>query len=267
MTAQKNSVDKVKTDPFGFGFWLGWILWFAGSLIVAAIVWTALLVLFFGRLEGNELYATWAVSVFGSWFVIVIPFMRKKERIWKRLNVDEERATSVWLRAMGLFIGLLISSAFLWSFLMRDKIFLDPGFHPEWLKAVISTWGILLIPFLIFMYQKADDIYKTAEVRQLEKPYLFQKIYIPKEKRVLPKTFQKKLKSEKPTFQDGYVTTLLLNNGQEISHVFIRKGEEILGLYDQSDFNVNLSEIQDIRVLKPEELPAYEEEKWLRIDA
>ena len=151
MTGQKNSVDKVKTDPFGFGFWLGWILWFAGALIVAAIVWTALLVLFFGRLEGNELYATWAVSVFGSWFVIVIPFMRKKERIWKRLNVDEERATSVWLRAMGLFIGLLISSAFLWSFLMRDKIFLDPGFHPEWLKAVISTWGILLIPFLIFI--------------------------------------------------------------------------------------------------------------------
>src|SRR3989338_3231027 len=153
-------------DRFGFRFWLSWILWFAASFIGAAILWTFILTSVFGRIQGSELTLTWAVAVFGSWFILLIPFIRKKEQIWKRLNDDQERAVDAWLAAMGIFIGLLVANCLFWIWRLADKIQAGDGFDPTWSKAVFGTWLFLLIPFLIWMYRKADDIMKTALVRQ-----------------------------------------------------------------------------------------------------
>src|SRR5437773_125999 len=108
-------------DRYGFLFWLKWILWFAGSFIISAIFWTLLIKGIFHEIKGPELTLTWAVSVFGSWFILVIPFMRKKEQIWKRLNSDQEKAVDAWLLGMGVLIGLLIASSFGWSFVFRSE--------------------------------------------------------------------------------------------------------------------------------------------------
>ena len=49
-------------DPFGFRFWLGWILRFAGSLLIAAILWTAILTFIFGRIAEPEIVLTWSAA-------------------------------------------------------------------------------------------------------------------------------------------------------------------------------------------------------------
>ena len=84
-------------DRYGFLFWLRWIFLFAGSFVASALLWTQLFKSLFGAVAGPELTFTWVIAVFGSWFLLIIPFMRKKEQIWKRLNDDQEHAVDAWL--------------------------------------------------------------------------------------------------------------------------------------------------------------------------
>ena len=190
-------------DRYGFFFWLKWILWFAGSFIIAVIFWTTVMQIAFGRIEGKELTITWSVAVFGSWFLLVIPFMRKKEQIWKRLNDDQEKAVDAWLLGMGLFIGLLIASAFFWSFWLRGNL---------WLKYVFATWLVILFPLLILMYRQADRIFKTAVVRQTYVPQ-FKSVTIEPSKRLLPQKMAEKIRTFAPTLSSGHVVTAVLKSG------------------------------------------------------
>ena len=154
-------------DRYGFLFWLKWILWFAGSFIFAAVCWTALMKRLFVSIQGPELTLTWIVAVFGSWFILVIPFMRKKEQIWKRLNQDQERAVDAWFIGMSVFIGLLLASSLAWSIAYKDRLHSIAGHGMDmlWAKAVFSSWLLILIPFLVLMYRSADKIFKDAAER------------------------------------------------------------------------------------------------------
>jgi hypothetical protein len=252
-------------DRFSFKFWLLWILWFAGSLVGAAIFWTFVLTLLFGRIQGSELTLSWAVAVFGSWFVLLIPFMRKKEQIWKRLNDDQERAVDAWLVAMGFFIGLLVSSCLFWSWRLADRIQTSEGFDATWSQAVFGTWLFLLIPFLIWMYRKADDIMKTAMVRQGAIPPSFKTAIVEKSKRLLPKALQEKLNNIPPTLPRGHVVTVILKDGQRIPDVFVLDSREIAGVYHRDSFDFESSHVVDIKPIPKDQLPPYEEMKWLKL--
>ncbi len=253
-------------DRFGFKFWLSWILWFAGSLVGAAIFWTFVLTLLFGRIQGSELILSWAVAVFGSWFILLIPFIRKKEQIWKRLNDDQERAVDAWLTAMGIFIGLLVASCLFWSWRLADRIQTSEGFDPTWSKAVFGTWLFLLIPFLIWMYRKADDIMKTALVRQGAVAPSFKTAAIPRSERLLPEALTEKLKKIPPTLPRGHVVTAILKNGQRVPHVFVLDSREIAGVYHRDSFDFESNQIADIEPIPKGQLPPYEEGKWLKLD-
>ena len=114
---------------------------------------------------------TWTVAVFGSWFILVIPFMRKKEQIWKRLNDDQEKSVDAWLTGVGIFIGAFVTSSFLWALVLKDRIVPNtPGLDPLWLKAVFSSWLVILIPLLVWMYRSADSIFRIANERQTREP-------------------------------------------------------------------------------------------------
>lgn len=252
-------------DRYGFLFWLRWIFWFAGSFVVSAAVWTAGMKWAFGPIEGAELTMTWCVAVFGSWFLLLIPFMRKKEQIWKRLNDDQENAVDAWLFGMGIFIGLLIMSALIWNVVLRERIHHSAGFEPAWLKAVFATWLVILFPFLIFMYRKADSIFKTAVERQTYAPK-FKSVAVDRAKRLLPRPVSEKLKVAPPTLRQGHVVTALLKDGRRISDVFILNNEEILGVYDRAELGFEGSDISGIEVTSPEKLPSYDESLWLRVD-
>ncbi len=227
---------------------------------------------------------TWVVSGFGSWFILVIPFMRKKEQIWKRLNEDQEKAVDAWLFGMGIFIGLLVVSLFAWSWVFRERIHQSgydllestghstaPADVPQaracglWMKSVFVSWLGVLLPFLILMYRKADFIFKTAVERQTYSPK-FRTVSVERSKRLLPAAIAQQLKGIPPTLRGGQVVTLVLKNGRKVSHVFVLDYQEILGIYDQKEYDFNPMNISDFEIIPLENLPAYEESKWLRLD-
>lgn len=256
---------KNKRDPYGFQFWLGWIFQFAGSFLAAALFWTALLTWFFGKISEPEIVTVWAVAVFGSWFILITPFMRKKEQIWKRLNDDEEKAVDAFLQGISLFTGLLVLSSLGWSFVYKARIFSGKtGFDPAWVKAVTGTWLFSLLPFLAVLYRKADRIFKNAEARQTNSAPKFRSIFIEKQKRFIPGEMAARLAKIPPALENGHVVHLILKDGRKIPHVFVINSKEVLGVYDRSELGFEMKEVADIELV--DALPAYEEEKWLRLD-
>lgn len=256
--------NRAFRDRYGFLFWLRWILWFAGSFILAAVVWTVLVRRLFGAIEGPELTMTWVVSVFGSWFILVIPFMRKKEQIWKRLNDDQEKAVDAWLLGMGVFIGLLVASLFVWSWLLKGRID-QGGYDTLWIKSVFVSWLVILLPFLILMYRKADLIFKTAAERQTYSPK-FRTVSVERSKRLLPDPIVQKLKGFPPTLREGHVVTLILSGGREVPNVFVLNHREILGVYDQTNFDFSTQDVSGVEQSDPSKLPPYDESLWLKFD-
>ena len=251
-------------DSYGFQFWLLWILGFAASFLISALFWTWMLGKFFGNLSEPEIFLTWALSVFGSWFLILTPFMRKKEQIWKRLNVDQEKAANAWLAGMGFFIALLIIACIFWDWKLRARIFQSPGFDRLWLRNVFTSGMVLTLPFLVFLYKKADQIYQAALKRQTQQGPAFQTVFLDRSKRILPEDLASKIKSFPETLPDGHVVNLILKDGRKISDVFVLKGQEILGIYNVSETSLEAREIADVEIV--EALPVYEESKWLRLD-
>jgi len=264
-TPRQEVVRAIK-DRYGFLFWLRWILWFAGSFIAAEVAWTAALQALFGRVAGPELTITWSVAVFGSWFLLLIPFMRKKEQIWKRLNDDQEKAVDAWLAGMATFIGLLIVSAFFWSWRFKSRLSgADGGMDTVWAKAVFGSWLAMLIPFLIVMYRQADRIFKTAEARQTYTPQ-FKSLFIDPSRRQLPQALADKIKKMPETLPQGHVVNLRLKGGRAIPHVFIFKAREVLGIYDAHSVDWAAQDIEDVEIVKTDNLSVYDENRWTRLD-
>jgi len=254
-------------DPFGFRFWLAWILGFALSFVASAGLWTLFLTKLFGEIRGAELTVTWSAAVFGTWFLFVTPFMRKKERIWKRLNQDQEKAADLWLRGSSLLIGALLAALVFWSLVFQHELHRQSGgFFGPWLKAVAATWIVTLIPFLILMYRKADVVFREAEARQTQRGPVFKAIFVEKAKRILPEDVQAAIKASPETLSGGHVVLLTLMDGREIPHVFVLQSREILGLYARPGMDFSAAEIRSAQVLTQDELPPYDEAQWLRLD-
>ena len=253
------------SSDFGFRFWLLWICQFAGSFLAAAIFWTFLLVRLFGKIAEPEIVTAWSVAVFGSWFILLTPFMRKKEQIWKRLNVDQEKSVDAFLQGISLFIGLLVLSSLGWSFVYKSRIFsYHHGFDPAWSSAVIGTWLFSMLPFLVFLYKKADQIFKNAALRQTDPAPRFRSIFVERQKRFIPEEIAAGLAKIPPALENGHVVTLTLKDGRKIPNVVVVNSREILGVYDRSELGFEMQDVTNIEPL--ETLPVYEEEKWLRLD-
>lgn len=241
-----------------------WILSFAGSFLLSAGFWTFTISRVLGDLSQPEILVTWALSVFGSWFLILTPFMRKKEQIWKRLNQDQEKATNAWLTGMGFFIALLIAVCFFWGWYLRASIFEDPGFDKIWVRNVFASWLVLILPFLIFLYKKADAIYQGALQRQTHLSPKFKTAFMEKSQRMLPPPLVTKLAQFPETLQSGHVVNVVLKDGRKVPDVFIYRGEEILGIYNLESPAFEANDIQDLEPVQ--QLQNYEESKWLRLD-
>lgn len=251
-------------DRYGFLFWLRWILVFAGGLVAAAAGWTFALQSLFGKIEGPELTLTWVVAVFGSWLLLVIPFMRKKEQIWKRLNDDQEHAVDAWFAGMSLFIAVLVVTALAWSLVFRARL-AGPGMDGVWAKAVFGTWLASFFPFLFVMYRQADRIFTRAVARQTYEPN-YRKTWVDRENRLLPPGVAEKLKKLPHTLPNGHVVIAMLKDGRRIPDVFVMRGNEVLGVYDRHEMGFSAADVVDVEAVPKKDLPLYEEPRWLRLD-
>ncbi len=254
-------------DAFGFGFWLGWSVGFAGSVVLSAALWTFFLTKVFGVIPGAELTLSWSAAVFGTWFLFLVPFMRKKERIWKRLNADQEKAADLWLAGIGLIIGSFIVALCGWSFIFRAHLHrTSAGFYGPWLKAVMMTWLACLAPFLVVMYRRADELFQAAKKRQTQHGPVFKSAMIEKSKRMLSAELAKELAAVPETLENGKVVSLTLKDGREIQHAFVLNSREILGLYDCEIMDFAAADVARVRTVPPEAMPVYDESRWLRLD-
>jgi uncharacterized membrane protein len=259
--------NRLKCDPFGFRFWLGWILGFVSCFFISAGLWTLLITRTFGAIKGSELTLTWCVAVFGTWFLFLTPFMRKKERIWKRLNHDQEKAADLWLAGMAVYIGALIASSLLWSFVFRGDLHRESaGLYGPWLKAVVATWLVALIPFLVVMYRKADMLFKEAHERQTSRGPKFQSTLVEKAARQLPVEIAAQISTFPEMLENGRIITLKLKDGREIRNVFVINSREVIGLYDCESMNFKTADVIGVQSVDSEKLPLYDETRWLRLD-
>lgn len=252
-------------DRYGFWFWLRWILWFAGSFVISAAFWTILLIRTFGEIKGPELEITWSSAVFGSWFLLVIPFMRKKEQIWKRLNDDQEKAVDAWFQGMSILIAALVADTLFWSLRMREAV-TAPGLDRLWIKNAGGMWLVALVPLSILMYRRADVIFRRANQRQNYSPG-YQRTTVPIERRTLTPEISDQLKKFPETLPHGYVVTVTLKDGRTIPHVFIKYRREIAGVYARNELGFEPLDIRSVEPTKVEDWPAIDESRWLRFDA
>lgn len=253
---------------YGFWFWLSWILWFAGSFVAATVFWTVLLNICFGPIVGGTLTTVWAISVFGSWFLLIIPFMRKKERLWKRLSPDQEDTVDLWFKGLCVLVAFIVANSFFWTFQLRGRISLTlgSGMSPLWVKAVLSSTLIFLIPFLVLMYRKADRLIKAFGANGLETRSLYQKAAIARSQRVISPELASKLDKKSCILPGAHIVTAYLCDGRKVPHVFVANQNEIMGIYDQKELGFSGTDVVDLEVMNQNDLPAYEESKWLRFD-
>lgn len=221
----------------------------------------------FGGIKGSELTLTWCVAVFGTWFLFLTPFMRKKERIWKRLNQDQEKAADLWLAGMAVYIGVLIVSSLTWSVVFQSHLQdRSQGLYGPWLKAVLATWILALIPFLVVMYRKADTLFKEAHQRQMSRGPKFQSILVEKKARQLAEDIAAQISAFPEMLENGRIVTLQLKDGREIQNVFVINSREVVGLYDRDGMDFKTEDVAGVQSVAPEKLPPYDEKRWLRLD-
>lgn len=179
-----------------------------------------------------------------------------------------------WLRWIVGFAGALILSAVLvssmvmWSYVYRERIG-TPGasWNRDWAKAVMATWLVFLLPFLAWMYRRADQIFRHATERQQARGPKFRTVHVAQIKRKLPAVLTRKLQTMTPTLDRGHLLTAQLKDGRRIPHIFVMNGSEILGVYDHAAFDFEVLDIETIELMDPAALPAYDESKWLRLDS
>jgi len=119
---------------------------------------------------------------------------------------------------------------------------------------------------LILMYRKADQIFKSAVIRQNNLKIRRSTFFLEKSKRILPQKISDKIRTIPSTLPRGHVVTAILRDGERISNVFVLDSSEILGVYDRSELDFEAQDIADIEPLDWNNLPAYDESKWLRLD-
>lgn len=258
-----------RKDPFGFLFWLKWILLFGGSFLGALLLWTWIAQYFFGHTTWpGEVKLSWAAAIFGSWFLTLTPFMRKKEQIWKRLNAYQEQAVDIWLTVIALLITAVIASCMGWAVYYRSELIAEAHAGPSlnWVKAVLGTLLLSVLPILIFLYRKAGILMKAAEHSVSAKSQQHQMIAVERSKRLLPESLKHKMKDWEPTLHSGHIVNLTLRDGRRIAYVFILNRSEVLGIYDKTDYDFEAKDITDVEPVAQDALPAYQESKWLRLD-
>lgn len=135
-----------------------------------------------------------------------------------------------------------------------------------WIVAVFGTWMIFLIPLIVIMYLKVDKAYEDARIRREQASMRYRTIYVDPLKRKLPEFLRQKMMAWPDTIDGGHLTTVILKDGRKIPYVFIRQREEILGIYNHTEYPFEASDIADIEPTDRNNLPPFLALNWLRLD-
>ena len=261
----------------GILFWLKWIAIAIGGFVASIVFWNWLLL---ERLGANfkepRVAISWMVAVFGTWFVILVLLMQKKEKVMGHMDQEDEATVTWWLIWIGLTIGSFFLSVWFWTPFIAERLgsIKEANNSLIWVIAVFGTWLVALTPLMIFMYHKVDKAYEKARIAREargEKPQRIDSvkiraILVPESKRRISKDLFNQLKNVPPTVKSGHLITAILKDGRRIENVFIARRTELLGVYDQTELSF---EANDIVSFEPTDLthpPDFTQKVWLRLD-
>ena len=259
----------------GIWFWFKWILTTIAGFTAALFFWNWV---FFDRLKGNfkdpRVAIGWIVLVFGTWFVTLIPFMKKKETVMGHMDKQDESTVTWWLIWISLTIGSFFLAVWLWTPVIASRFgsVRDPTTSILWIVAVFGTWLVVLTPLMVFMYRKVDKAYEDARIRreirteQFKDPVKIRAGFVEKEKRRLAKPLTKKLKKIPQTIKGGHLVTAILKDGRRMEHVFVAGGKELLGIYGQDELPFEAQDILDVEPTDLTRPPDFTQKVWLRLD-
>ena len=261
----------------GIWFWLRWILVSIGGFTASLFFWNWLLL---DRLKADfknpQIAIAWMVAVFGTWFVILIPLMKKKETVMGHMDKRDESTVTWWLIWIALTIGSFFAAVWFWTPFIAKHFgsVRNSSTSLLWVIAVFGSWLVALIPLMILMYNKVDKAYEDARIRRElraqktndKDPVKIKALYLEPEKRKLSREVAEQLKKFPRTIKNGHLVTATLKDGRKMEYVFISDQKELLGVYDQQDVTF---QGQDIVKLEPTDLthpPDFTQKIWLRLD-
>lgn len=135
-----------------------------------------------------------------------------------------------------------------------------------WVAAVFGSWMVLLVPLIIFMYQKVDKAYEDARLARERAAGRFRSILVDPSKRMLPAGLQPKFRQWPPVMEGGHLVTVILKDGRRFPHVFVQKEREILGIYGANEMPFEADQVADIEWEDPGEMASSVAFNWLRLD-
>jgi len=135
-----------------------------------------------------------------------------------------------------------------------------------WVTAVFGSWMIILIPLIVVMYSKVDKAYEDARIRREEAAQRFQSQSLSRSERLLSEALIAKVRTFPETIKGGHLMNARLRDGRSISNLFISRGEEILGIYDQPSLSFRPGDILDLDPVDMSNPPFFLPSKWLRLD-
>lgn len=261
----------------GIWFWLRWILVSIGGFTASLFFWNWLLLDHLkADFKNPQIAIAWMVAVFGTWFIILIPLMKKKETVMGHMDKRDESTVTWWLIWIGLTIGSFFAAVWFWTPFIAEHFgsVRNSSTSLLWVIAVFGSWLVALIPLMILMYHKVDKAYEDARIRrelraqkQNDKdPVKIKALYLEPEKRKLTREVADQLKKMPRTIKNGHLVTATLKDGRKMEYVFISDQKELLGVYDQQNITF---EGQDIVELEPSDLthpPDFTQKIWLRLD-
>ena len=271
----------------GIWFWLKWILLAIGGFTVSLLFWNWLLL---DRLNANmnnpQVAIGWMVAVFGTWFVTLIPLMKKKETVMGHMDKQDESTVTWWLIWISLTIGSFFLAVWFWTPFIAARFgsIKNPTTAILWIIAVFGSWLVALTPLMILMYRKVDKAYEDARIRRelrAEKfsaegrirlqyggkdPVKIEAVFIEESKRQLSKHLTEKLKNVPQTIKGGHLVTAVLKDGRKIENVFIARRKELLGIYDQQELTFEPDDIINFELTDLTHPPDFTQKTWLRLD-
>ena len=267
---------KLKSNNLaGIWFWLKWIALAIGGFTVSVLFWNWLLLDLLGAdFKSPHVAISWMAAVFGTWFVILIPLMKKKEKVMGHMDKQDETTVTWWLIWITLTIGSFFAAVWFWTPFIASRF--GPIRIPTnallWLIAVFGTWLVALIPLMIIMYYKVDKAYEDARIRRevraqkFQDPVKLRAVFVDESNRELSKDVARKLKKVPQTIRGGHLITAILRDGRRIENVFVARGKELLGVYDQGELTFKGQDIVDFESTDLTHPPDFTEKIWLRLD-
>ena len=259
----------------GIWFWLKWILLAIGGFTVSILFWNWLLL---GHLKADlkspQVALGWMVAVFGTWFITLIPLMKKKETVMGHMDKQDESTVTWWLIWISLTIGSFFLAVWFWTPFIATRFgsIKNPTASLLWIVAVFGSWLVALIPLMVLMYWKVDKAYEDARIRRevrnqkFKDPVKIKTVFIEKSKRHVPKAISEKLKKIPQTIKGGHLMTAILKDGRKIEHVFIARRKELLGIYGEEELTFEPEDIVNFELTDLTHPPDFTQKTWLRLD-